>query len=95
MIRHVVVWRLKPGASDRFGAIASALQAQQGLIPGLLRVEVGRNFAASRRAVDFALLCEFESRDALAAYHRHPAHMATRAIVDPLVEEHWIVDYEL
>ena len=95
MIRHVVVWRLKPGASNRFDAIASALRAQQGLIPGLLRVEVGRNFAASRRAVDFALLCEFETREALAAYHRHPAHMATRAIVDPLVEEHWIVDYEL
>jgi hypothetical protein len=42
-----------------------------------------------------ALICDFESREALAAYHRHPAHMRTRAIVDPLAEEHWIVDYEL
>jgi hypothetical protein len=30
-----------------------------------------------------------------ATYHRHPAHLETRAIVDPLVDEHWIVDYEL
>lgn len=95
MIRHVVLWRLKPGASDRFHAIRSALRAQQGRIPGLLAVEVGRNFAAARRAVDFALLCDFDSREALAAYHRHPVHMETRAIVDPLVDEHWIVDYEL
>jgi antibiotic biosynthesis monooxygenase (ABM) superfamily enzyme len=95
MIRHVVLWRLKPGNSDIFGTIRTALEAQCGEIPGLMRVEVGRNFADSRRAVDMALICDFESREALAAYHRHPAHMRTRAVVDPLAEEHWIVDYEL
>jgi heme-degrading monooxygenase HmoA len=95
MIRHVVLWRLKSNNGDRFHDVRSALEAQLGRVPGLLRVEVGRNFAASRRALDFALVCDFESRDALAAYHRHPAHMETRAIVDPLVAEHWIVDYEL
>ena len=94
MIRHVVLWRLKSGNSDRFDLIRHALQTQQGRIPGLLRIEVGRNFVAARRAVDFALICDFESREALAAYHRHPAHLETRAIVDPLVDEHWIVDYE-
>ena len=48
-----------------------------------------------RRAVDFVLVCDFESREALAVYHRHSAHLATRAIVDPLIAEHWIADYEL
>lgn len=95
MIRHVVLWRLKSANGDVFHTVRAALQAQQGKIPGLLRVEVGRNFARSRRAVDFALICDFASREALSAYHAHPAHMETRAIVDPLVEEHWIVDYEL
>lgn len=95
MIRHVVLWRLKPMERDIFHTIRSALEAQQGKIPGLLRVEVGRNFATGRRAADFSLICDFESRDALAGYHRHPVHMQTRAVVDPLVEEHWIVDYEL
>jgi hypothetical protein len=33
-------------------------------------------------------------REALAAYHRHPAHLETRALVDPLIAEHWIADYE-
>ena len=95
MIRHVVLWRLKSGDGDRFHVIRAALEAQQGRIPGLLRVEVGRNFASGRRVVDFALLCDFESREALATYHRHPAHMETRAIVDPLIDQHWIVDYEI
>ncbi|HEX4928958.1 MAG TPA: Dabb family protein [Burkholderiales bacterium] len=94
MIRHVVLWRLKPEARERFEEVRAALEAQLGRIPGLLRVEVGRNFAAGRRAVDFALLCDFESRAALEAYHRHAAHQETRTVVDPLIDEHWIVDYE-
>jgi hypothetical protein len=97
MIRHIVLWRLKPDARERFAfdKIRVALEAQKGRIPGLLRVEVGASFAGGRRAVDFALVCDFESRAALEAYHRHGAHQETRAIVDPLIEEHWIADYEL
>lgn len=94
MIKHVVLWRLRSADPETFDKIRAALEAQVGRIPGLQRVEVGRNFAASRRAVDMALICEFESRAALAAYHLHPAHLQTRAMVDPLADEHWIVDYE-
>jgi hypothetical protein len=95
MIRHVVLWRLKATDPQTLATIRAALEAQVGRIPGLLRVEVGRNIAASRRAVDIALICDFESREALAGYHRHAVHLETRAVVDPLASEHWIVDYEL
>ena len=93
MIRHIVLWRLKSPGSD-FEAIRNALEAQIGRIPGLMRVEVGRSFNSGRRAVDFALVCDFESRAALEAYHKHPAHMQTRSIVDPLIADHWIADYQ-
>jgi hypothetical protein len=99
MIRHVVIWRLKPQGGDErartFERIRSALEAQVGRIPGLLRVETGLNVSASRRAGDFSLICDFETPAALAGYQKHPAHFETRAIVDPLIDEHWIVDYEL
>jgi hypothetical protein len=94
VIKHVVLWRLKRDDDNAIASIRKALEAQMGAIPGLLRVEVGRNFRASSRAVHLALCCEFADRAALEAYHRHPAHMATREIVDPLAAEHWIVDYE-
>lgn len=94
MIKHVVLWRLKSDSDDAVAAIRAALEAQAGKIPGLTRVEVGRNVRASSRALHLVLCCEFVDLGALDAYHRHPAHMATRAIVDPLVAEHWIVDYE-
>jgi hypothetical protein len=95
MIRHIVLWRLKAEGRDRFESLRAALEAQQGRIPGLLRVEVGRSFARGRRAVDFALTCDFASRAALESYHRDPAHHETRAIVDAWIEEHWIADYVL
>jgi quinol monooxygenase YgiN len=95
MIRHIVLWRLKPEALSQFPLIKSLLEKQVERVPGLLRVEVGRNVREGRRAVDFALTCDFEDRAALEAYHQHPAHHETRAVVDPLVAEHWIADYEL
>ena len=95
MVRHIVLWRLKSPAEVDFAPIRAALFAQLGRIPGLLKVEVGRSINTGKRAADFALLCDFENREALAAYHRHPAHAETRAVVDPLTTEHWIADYEL
>ena len=95
MVRHIVLWKLKSPADTDLASIRAALEAQVGRIPGLLKVEVGQSFNTGKHAVDFALVCDFATREALAAYHRHPAHAETRALVDPLVAEHWIADYEL
>ena len=95
MVRHIVLWKLKSAADADFASIRAALEAQLGRIPGLLKVEVGRSFNTGKRATDFALICDFADREALAAYHRHGAHVETRAVVDPLIAEHWIADYEL
>lgn len=94
MVKHVVLWRLKENNDRIFETIRASLQAQAGRIPGMLGIEIGRNFSSHRRAVDVALTCDFESREALAAYHKHPLHAETRAIVDPLIADHWIVDYD-
>lgn len=60
MVRHIVLWRLKQPDETDFARIRAALERQAHLIPGLLRVEVGRAFNDGRRAV-----------------------------VDPLIAEHW------
>jgi hypothetical protein len=95
MIKHVVLWRMKTNNDRTFETIRAALQAQAGRIPGMLRIEIGRNFSSHRRAVDICLVCDFESREALSTYHKHPLHAETRAIVDPLITDHWIADYEI
>ena len=95
MVRHIVLWRLKPEGKERFSEIKAALEAQVGRIPGLLRVEVGENIRSGRRSVDFALTCDFADLASLEVYHKHPAHHETRDVVDKLVADHWIADYEL
>ena len=95
MIRHIVLWRLKPEGRARFAEIKATLEAQVGRIPGLLRVEVGRNIREGRRSVDFALTCDFADLASLEAYHKHRVHHETRAVVDPLIDDHSIIDYEL
>ena len=95
MIRHVVLWRLKENNDQIFETVRATLQAQAGRIPGMLRIEIGRNFSSHRRAVDVCLVCDFESREALAAYHKHPLHAETRTIVDALITDHWIADYDV
>ena len=90
------VANIKPRHEQRtFHTISAALEAQVGKIPGLLLVETGFNTSPSRRAGDFVLICDFTNPAALAGYHRHPAHFHARVIVDPLIDEHWIVDYAL
>ncbi|MFZ9667758.1 MAG: Dabb family protein, partial [Steroidobacteraceae bacterium] len=46
MVKHIVMWRLRDGASKTADAhqIKSLLESLSGKIPGLLKIEVGVNF---------------------------------------------------
>lgn len=99
MITHIVLWRLKESAHghDKAGnarLIRQKLEALRGKIPGLLRLEVGFDFSATANSADIALLTEFSSREALAAYQAHPEHQAVVAFVTEAVAERRVVDYE-
>lgn len=100
MIKHIVLWRLKDAAGGRTRdanaiLIKESLEALRGTIPGLLRIEVGTDFSATDNSSDIALCCEFESREALAAYQEHPAHKAVMSLILEARSERRIVDYEL
>jgi hypothetical protein len=100
MVKHIVFWRLK---ADLTGAardeamigIRKGFEAMRGVVPGLLRIEVGFNYAESPDASDIALYSEFESRAALAGYQDHPAHLAMLPIVREVRTERRVIDYEV
>lgn len=99
MVTHIVLWRLNESArgldkDTNARLIRDKLEALRGRIPGLLRLEVGRDFSATPASADLALLAEFESRDALAAYQVHPEHRAVAAFVAEAAAERRIVDFE-
>jgi quinol monooxygenase YgiN len=100
MIKHIVLWRLKPEAhgqraADNARAIKDKLEALRGAVPGLLRLEVGIDFERSDAAADIALYSEFESRAALQAYQVHPAHKAVMPFIAEARSERRVVDYEV
>lgn len=99
MIKHIVVWRLKESAHGNDKAtnarlIKEKLEALNGKIPGLLKMEVGIDHSCSETSGDVVLYSEFESRAALDAYQAHPEHKAIMPFVMEARSERRVVDYE-
>ena len=93
MVKHIVLYTLKEGV-DKKGAvelIASVLEPLVGKIPGLRHLEVKQAF----NGMDYALYSEFESKEALAAYREHPAHLAAKKHFHHFLNTRIAVDYEV
>ncbi len=98
MIKHIVMWKLKPQAE---GADAPAnarrmkaeLEGLRGRIPGLRSLEVGVDVERSSAAYDVVLVAELESPAALAAYQAHPEHAKVAAFIGKVRQERAVVDY--
>jgi len=95
MVKHIVMWRLRDGASKAADAktIKSLLEGLSGKIPGLLKIEVGVNFIEDANASDAVLYSEFVDRAALAAYQSHPLHLAVVPEVKARAIERRSADY--
>ena len=98
MVKHIVFWKMKemsaPQREQALREIKAGFEALQGVIPGLLRIEVGIDFLRSAESSDFSLYCELESRAALDVYQAHPAHQAMVPLVRDVRIERRVVDYE-
>jgi Stress responsive A/B Barrel Domain len=99
MIKHIVFWRLKDqahGADKATNAqqIKQRLEALQGKIPGLLKIEVGFDFIHGDTSSDVALYSEMTDRAALEAYQVHPLHQAVAGFIKEACSERRAVDYE-
>ena len=100
MIVHIVFWRLHEQANGRSKQenaleIRKRFEAMRPIMPGLLRLDFGIDFAGTEQSSDVALYTEFESRAALEAYQAHPAHKDVVAFLADLRTERRVVDYEL
>lgn len=92
MIKHIVMWRVREDAGVQ--QIKQAMEAMQGQIPGLLKLEIGIDFSEDPDAADIVLYSEFEDRASLDAYHDHPAHVAVKSLIKQARTERRVVDYE-
>ena len=68
MIRHVVMWKFRPGTEAEQRQFLEGLRALQGVIPQLLRSEVAVNMGTGN--YDAVLVSEFADRAGLEAYQK-------------------------
>jgi hypothetical protein len=100
VVKHLVLWKLKPeahgqSAAENARAIKETLEALRGRVPGMLRIEVGIDFSRTDSSSDLALYAEFESRAALDVYQAHPEHKAVMPFILEARSERRLVDYEV
>lgn len=97
MIKHIVIWNLAGDTLERNRQACLLLKERfeglAGLIPGLLKIEVGVDVSRIDYACDVVLYSEFDSHEALAAYATHPEHLRVRReLGDSRIARHQ-VDY--
>ena len=100
MIKHIVMWNLKDfaaGADKKENAkkLKESLEALEGVIEEIKAIEVGLNFNPSPAAFDVVLYSEFENREGLEAYQKHPEHLKIVDFVGEIRSERAVVDYEI
>ena len=93
MVKHIVLYTLKEGVdkAEAVATVAAALEPLVGQIPGLNRMEIN---AAYQGGMDYALYSEFESREALANYAKHPLHLAAKEKFHHFLASRYCADYE-
>ena len=93
MIRHIVMWKFRPGTEREQQEFLTGLKGLQGVIPQLLRSEVAVNVLPGN--YDAVLVAEFDSLEDLDAYKNDPRHKAVSALCKSIREDRVAVDYAL
>ena len=104
MVKHVVLWKLKPEASATPEILEQNISRQmerfrqmQADVPEILNLEVFRNFKQGPDFYEFMVVMDFASREALEAFQHSPSHTdpEARAFGQSIRERKAVIDYEI
>lgn len=101
MVRHIILWTLKPELSDEQkkavkAGIKQGLEGLVGKVPGLLDVTVHIDGRLASSTADVMLDSTFESEEALKGYAKHPEHLAVaNGKVRPYTAQRSCLDFEV
>ena len=93
MIRHIVMWKFRPGTEAERDVFLERLRGLQGVIPQLVRSQVSLN--AGPGNYDAALIAEFRSLEDLALYLQDPRHQEVSALCRAIRTDRASVDCEI
>jgi hypothetical protein len=97
-VRHILLLRLRPGASDeQISILAAALRGLAATIEGIVGFEYGANNSPEGKnlGMTHVVMLTFASAAARDAYLPHPAHRQAAARIGALdiIEELQVIDY--
>ena len=93
MIKHIVMWKFKPGTEAERDKFLDGLRALYGVIPQIKAQEVGLNCAPGN--YDAVLISTFDSLEDLAAYKNDPRHVAVSGLCKAIRSDRVAVDCEV
>ena len=93
MLRHIVMWKFRPGTEAERDLFLTGLQGLYGAIPELKSCQVLRGMEGSD--YDAVLISEFADRAALETYKNDPRHKAVSALCKSIRTDRAAVDYLL
>ena len=95
MVMHIVMFQFNKGTSEVIKQeVKQQIEQLVDLVPGLLNMKVGLNFAQEVRAMDMVLISHFESREDLDFYATHPEHLKVVEYIKTVAEYTKVVDFE-
>lgn len=93
MIKHIVMWKFKPGTEAEQTKFLNGLQNLWGVIPQIRAQEVGRNVAPGN--YDAVLISTFDSLEDLEAYKADPRHVEVSSLCKAIRTSRVAVDMEV
>ena len=90
MLRHIVMWKFRPGTETERDLFLTGLQGLYGAIPELKSCQVLRGMEGSD--YDAVLISEFADQAALERYKNDPRHKAVSALCKSIRTDRAAVD---
>jgi hypothetical protein len=96
MIRHVVLFRWVPGATqEQKERVASELRRLPSVVPSLRAYHLGSDVGVNQGNFEFAVTADFDDVDGYLAYRDHPEHRAiVGQFIQPIAGQRAAVQFE-
>lgn len=96
MIRHVALFRLKPGSAEEAPRILGELERIGNSIPSIASFRAGPDVGENAGNFDIAACVDFENLDAYRKYRDHPEHVRFfEEVMRPHLDARSAVQFEI
>ena len=95
MIRHIVMWKFRPGTEEQARDFLEKLSALYGVIPQIRSQQIGVDCSGSGKNYSAVLVSLFDSMEDLKAYKTDPRHVEVSKLCKAIREDRVAVDYQV